>query len=302
MARPVVLAHGGAGSPSSNRDGPERAARRGLEVLLAGGSALDAVLATTVDLEDDPRFNAGTGSNLRLDGHTIEMDAGVMTSDGRSGAVAGLPAVKNPILVAAAVRARTNHVLLCGEGALRFARKLGFGEHDPLTDRARAKLAKARQALRGTEPTDDSELEKWRKLDLPAIWNFDRDVAQALTDTVGAVARDGSGGFAATASTGGTVLMLRGRVGDSPIVGAGFYAGPAGAVACTGIGEEIVRRFAAKTVYDLLAQGVRAEEAARRGVALFPGNVDAGILVVGAEDHAVASNRDMAAGTAEAPP
>lgn len=298
MARPVVLAHGGAGSPSGNRDGPERAARRGLDVLLAGGSALDAVLAATVDLEDDPRFNAGTGSNLRLDGHTIEMDAGVMTSDGRSGAVACVPAVKNPILVAAAVRERTNHVLLCGEGALSFARRLGFGWHDPLTERAREKLAKARRALGGTGG-DDPEMEKWRKLDLAAIWNFDRDVAQALTDTVGAVARDASGRFAATASTGGTVLMLRGRVGDSPIVGAGFYAGPAGAVACTGIGEEIVRRFAAKIVYDLLADGVSAADAARRGVASFPANVDAGILVVGAEDHAVVSNRDMASGTAE---
>ena len=106
--------------------------------------------------------------------------------------------------------------------------------------------------------------------------------------------RDNHGRFAATASTGGTLYMLRGRVGDSPLMGAGVYAGPHGAVAATGVGEEIVRRFLAKTVYDWLAEDVPPARAAARAVALFPDVVDVGVLVVGRTGHAVASNRNMA--------
>lgn len=88
--------------------------------------------------------------------------------------------------------------------------------------------------------------------------------------------------------------MLRGRVGDSPLMGCGVYAGPLGAVAATGVGEEIVRRFLAKTVYDWLAEGIAPARAAQRGVAMFPDIVDVGILVAGRDGHAIASNRDMA--------
>src|SRR5204863_9005046 len=101
------------------------AAEAARAVLAAGGEALAAALAATVVLEDDPRFNAGTGSNLRLDGRLIEMDASVMASDGRFGAVACVQRVKNPILVAARVM-ETPHLLLVGEGATAFARRTGF--------------------------------------------------------------------------------------------------------------------------------------------------------------------------------
>ena len=304
MSGPVLLTHGGAGAPKTYQDGAQRAAEHGLGVLRGGAAALDGVIAATVMLEDDPRFNAGTGSNLRLDGETLEMDAAVMTSDGRSGAVANLAAVQNPVLVAAEVRARTPHLLLAGEGALRFARRLGFPAYDASTDKARAKILEARRGLRG-EIDDDEEFGRWKDKDLRQLWNFAADCTiynseydLKMGDTVGAVARDGQGGFAAASSTGGTLVMLRGRIGDSPLIGCGLYAGPHGAVTATGVGEEIVRRFLSKTVYDWIATGVPAQVACELGIALFPHETGVGILAVSATGHGVASNREMPAGVA----
>jgi beta-aspartyl-peptidase (threonine type) len=309
----AILTHGGAGSPSSNADGPQAAAKAAQAVLQAGGDALAAALAATVVLEDDPRFNAGTGSNLRLDGRVIEMDASVMTSDGRFGGVACLQRVKNPILVAAKVR-DTPHLLIAGDGATAFARRLGFPDHDVTTDAARRKYERAIAELRGQGDghyADDAA--PWRAIAIEKLWNFSGDPWGAKRDdsgaprprvripgdegcdTVGAVIRDTEGRFAATASTGGTLYMLRGRVGDSPLMGCGVYAGPKGAVAATGIGEAIVRRFLSRTVYEWLEDGMPAQVAAERGVALYPNEVDIGLLVVGEADHAIASNRDMAA-------
>jgi isoaspartyl peptidase/L-asparaginase-like protein (Ntn-hydrolase superfamily) len=297
MSTPIVLAHGGAGASAAHRDGPERAARLALRALTSGGSALDAAIVATVDLEDDPRFNAGTGSNLRLDGETLEMDAAVMTSDGHSGAVANVAGVRNPVRVAAEVRARTPHLLLAGEGATAFARRLGFPAYDASTQKARDKLKWARDGVKGLVD-DDEEFGKWRAVDLARVWNFVREKDECLGDTVGAVARAADGTFAAACSTGGTLVMLRGRIGDTPLIGAGLYAGPAGAVTCTGTGEEIARRFTALRVYDWLAAGVPADEAARRGLALFPHEIGVGILAVGATSHAIVSNREMPAATA----
>jgi isoaspartyl peptidase/L-asparaginase-like protein (Ntn-hydrolase superfamily) len=260
---------------------------------------LAAAIAATMDLEDDPRFNAGTGSNFRLDGVTIEMDASVMTSDGRSGAVANLPAVKNPVPVAAEVRARTPHLLLAGAGALKFARKLGFAEHDPSTEKAKKKLAEAWRGVRG-EIDDDEEYGWWQHVDLPSLWNFDRALSDSYGSTVGAVARAVDGTFAAAASTGGTLLMLRGRIGDTPLIGCGLYAGPHGAVTATGTGEEIVRRFLSLRVYEWMAAGVPAQEACARGIALFPDAIGVGVIAVGVDGEGIASNREMPSGRAVA--
>lgn len=288
----AVLTHGGAASPSSNAGGCIQAAEAAKAILERGGGALSAALTATVWLEDDPRFNAGTGSNIRLDGQTIEMDASVMTSDGRFGSVACIERVKNPILVAAEVM-QTPHLMLAGAGATAFARRLGFADYDPTTEVAKAKYARALLDLKGRgDGSYADDAEPWKKLSPKELWNFESEPIDC--DTVGAVVRDRHGRFAATASTGGTVYMLRGRVGDSPLMGCGVYAGPLGAVATTGVGEEIVRRFLAKTVYDWLAEGLAPARAAQRGVAMFPDIVDVGILVVGKEGHAVASNRDMA--------
>ncbi|MFT3772042.1 MAG: isoaspartyl peptidase/L-asparaginase [Minicystis sp.] len=300
----AILTHGGAASPHHFSDGCTAAAERARAVLDAGGDALAAALEATVALEDDPRFNAGTGSNLRLDGRTIEMDASAMASDGRFGSVACIQAVKNPVLVAARVM-ETPHLLLVGEGATAFARRLGFPAYDPATEGAKKKYARAIAELAGKGDGDYAvDADPWRRMDLAKVWNFDGEpppVARIVDrddgegcDTVGAVVRDRHGRFAATASTGGTLYMLRGRVGDSPLMGAGVYAGPHGAVAATGVGEEIARRFLAKTVYDWLAEDVPPARAAQRAIAMFPEVIDAGLLVAGRDGQAVASNRNMA--------
>jgi isoaspartyl peptidase/L-asparaginase-like protein (Ntn-hydrolase superfamily) len=288
----AILTHGGAASPRALSDGCTTAAQRARAVLDEGGDAFAAALAATVVLEDDPRFNAGTGSNLRLDGQLVQMDAAVMASDGRFGGVACVEAVKNPVLVAARV-IDTPHLLLVGEGATAFARRLGFPAYDPVTEGAKKKYARCVAELRGTGDgayADDAA--PWKKVPPKQLWNFPGEPLDC--DTVGAVVRDAHGRFAATASTGGTLYMLKGRVGDSPLMGAGVYAGPHGAVCATGVGEDIVRNFLSKTIYDWLASGVPPQRAAQRAVALFPDVIDVGVLVIGKEGHAVASNRDMA--------
>lgn len=290
----LVLTHGGAASPSAHSDGCLAAAEAAGKLLAGGADAMAAALEATRLLEDEPRFNAGTGSNLRLDGMTAQMDAAIMTSDLRFGAVACIESVKNPVLVAARVMTDTPHLMLVGEGATAFARRLGFPEYDVVTERARTKFARAMAELRGEgDGTYAEDVAPWQGGKVEALWNF---AGEKHCDTVGAVVRDARGNFAATASTGGTVLMLRGRVGDSPILGCGLYAGPEGAVACTGIGEEIARRVLAKTVYDWLAQGLTPEEAGARAVALYPHEVDVGLLIASRTGHAVSANRDMARG------
>src|SRR5512140_1865060 len=179
--QPLLIVHGGAGAPATVKDGPENAAAHGLKTLLSGASALDAAIAAAVVVEDDPRFNAGTGSNLRLDGKTIEMDAAVMDSQGVFGAVMALQRTKNPILVARAV-ADTPHLMICGEGAIRLARKLGFPEYDVLTPRAIEKYQRWRTTLRENED-----------FDLTTHWNFGGEYRPH--DTIGSVARDATGGF-----------------------------------------------------------------------------------------------------------
>jgi L-asparaginase/beta-aspartyl-peptidase (threonine type) len=288
----VILTHGGVTSPQGHAPICERAAAEARGVLERGGEALAAAIAATGWLEDEPRFNAGTGSNLRLDGRTIEMDAAVMASDGRFGAVAAIERVKNPVLVAAKVL-ETPHLLLVGAGATAFARRLGFPEHDPLTDEARERYDRALAALDGGGDSDYADdAARFHALTARRFWNFDAEPIEC--DTVGAVVRDAHGRFAAAASTGGATYMLRGRVGDVPLLGAGIYAGPHGAVAATGVGEEIARRFLARTVYDWLADGVAPARAAQRGVAMFPDVIAVGVLVVGRTGQAIAANRNMA--------
>ncbi len=288
----AILTHGGAASPHAWSDGCAAAAERARSALTRGGTAMDAAIEATAAMEDDPRFNAGTGSNLRLDGAMIEMDASVMSSDGRFGAVACVQRVKNPILIARKVM-ETPHLLLVGEGATAFARRMGFPDHDPTTEGAKRKYARCVAELRGQGDGDYAEdAAPWKKTPPKALWNFPGEPIDC--DTVGAVVRDAHGHFAATASTGGTLYMLRGRVGDSPLMGCGVYAGPHGAVAATGVGEEIVRRFVAKTVYDWMAEGIPPVRAAQRAVAMFPDVVDVGLLVAGKNGQEIAANRKMA--------
>jgi L-asparaginase/beta-aspartyl-peptidase (threonine type) len=255
---------------------------KALAVMAGGTSALEGALAGVVVLEDDPRFNAGTGANIRLDGQTIQMDAACMDGDtGLFGAVAAIERVKNPVLVARKVM-DSPHLLIVGEGATRFARALGFPDYDPTCSENRAKFDRVQRLLKAADPRI---VDAWKGYDWKKAWNFPTPLKEALgtPDTVGCVTRDAQGRFAAAISTGGTTLTLYGRVGDVPMYGAGIYAGTRGAVACTGHGEEIIRHLIAKAVYDRLARGLSAQQAVDRTLAAFPATIDLGLIAVGPE-------------------
>ena len=251
----ALIAHGGAGNwrPGSEADAVEGlrvAVARGRAILKAGGSALDAVCATVVALEDDPNYNAGTGACLNFDGF-CELDACVMESrESRVGAVAALQRVKNPILVARKVMEETDHVMLAGEGAQRFARVMGFGDHDPITPARRADWESKRKQL-------DEVLGK-RGLKMR---RFLKDHPEYAGGTVGAAAVDMNGVLAAATSTGGVTMKLVGRVGDSPLAGAGNYASRHVAASATGTGEFVIRTLAARSISEAMERGASLRNA-----------------------------------------
>jgi L-asparaginase/beta-aspartyl-peptidase (threonine type) len=291
----AIVTHGGAGEPLAFTDGCERAARRGRDKMLETGDALDAAIAAVVVLEEDERFNAGTGSVLCLDGATIEMDASVMDTRGRLGAVAGVREVRNPVHLARAV-ADTPHVLLAGEGADRLARALGLERSQPIRDSQREKHAKVLRELAGSVPMmpgiDNRMFERF--------WNYKTPLQlppSAAHDTVGAVVRGPDGHFAVAGSTGGSAPSLLGRVGDTPIIGSGFYAGPLGAVAATGIGEHIIRHMLARTVYGWIEQGMPLQQALQRAIDLIDKDADTGLIAVTKTEAASCSNTHMPTGT-----
>lgn len=286
--RPFIVTHGGVGAKEETRDGPERAAEAGIMAFREGMGPMEAAVAAAVVLEDDPRFNAGTGSRFCIDGETIELDASVMDESGRMGAVAAMRGAKNPILVARAVM-DTPHVLLAGEGAEKFARWAGFEPYDPATDKARAFLAEGRKKLK------EGKVSPYNRPWLEFMKRYPVLEEMEAVDTIGAVASDGAGKFAAANSTGGSALMLRGRVGDSAHFGAGLWAGPAGAVATTGIGEHIIRTLAAKEIYDKLAGGMGAQDAAQWGLALVEETIPFGAIIAARDGHGIAANKSMPA-------
>ncbi len=208
---PCIVVHGGAGAVSeasieARLNGCREAALRGWEILAQGGSALDAVTAAVVSLEDNPLFNAGTGSPLNAAGE-IELDASIMDgARGRAGAVGAVKRIRNPIALARRVLEDGKYVLLVGDGGTRFAQEQGITlcEHSELV----------------------TEKQKRR-------WN-------EKFGTVGCVALDDQTRFAAATSTGGLFGKRPGRVGDSAIIGAGTWADSNVAVSCTGIGEAIM--------------------------------------------------------------
>jgi beta-aspartyl-peptidase (threonine type) len=294
----AAIAHGGVGSPPELSDGCRAAVNAALEAIDRGEDPLAAAIAGVVVLEDDPRFNAGTGSRVRLDGKSVQMDAAVMRSwDSRFGAVAVIENVKNPVLVARAVL-DTPHVVLAGDGATRFARSLGMPEYDPATEERKQQAQAVIERLRRRDPTLSLE---WFKFDWRSRWNFETTIEEAGlsetdvgSDTVGVAVRGPDGRFGVALSTGGTVLTLRGRVGDVPILGAGLFAGPRGAVAATGVGERIIEATLSRRVYDWMAAGDHPAIAAQRGVDELEKNGDIGLIVIGERDMAAKSDRPMA--------
>lgn len=233
-----ILVHGGAGPTASDDDatsasqGCLRAAQAGHEVLARGGSALDAVEAATRVLEDDPNFNAGFGAVLN-DAGEVELDASIMDGDTlATGAVASVRTVKNPVSLARAVMQHSPHVLLAGPGADAFARTRGIPAIDPqslVTPRARRRFEARRKDTHGT---------------------------------VGAVALDAHGRLAAATSTGGTNGKLPGRVGDTPLIGAGTCADSRlGAASATGVGEYVIRLSLTRRLLDRLDRGLSPDAA-----------------------------------------
>ncbi len=298
---PMVVVHGGAGGDKQDEDGCRAAAQAGLNKLHEGQDALAAAVGAVVVLEDDGRFNAGSGAVLCLDGCTVELDAAVMDTRGTLGAVACLRRVKNPVLVAQAVAA-SPHWLLAGEGAERFARTAGFAPHLAIGEKPRARHAQLMRQLDQAEAVlpgiDNGAFARHWNYAVPYGATPSAPRADGACDTVGAVARDQEGHFAVACSTGGSAPSLLGRVGDTPIIGSGFYAGPHGAVAVTGIGEHIVRHLLAFSVYQWMAQGVPLYQALRRGVDLFDTRVDVGLIAIGRDDAGSLSNRPMPVGEA----
>jgi L-asparaginase / beta-aspartyl-peptidase len=238
--KPSIIVHGGAGpikddSLTARLQGCEAAARAGWEVLQRGGSALDAVEAAVVVLEDNPLFNAGTGSTLNSLGK-IEMDAAIMEGQSlRAGAVAAVSGIKNPIRLARRVIEDGRHVLFVGEGASLFARQIGFPECAP-------------EML-----TVSREQKRW----------------DSAHGTVGSVAFDTQGNLAAATSTGGIFNKLPGRVGDSPLIGCGTYADEWGAASCTGQGEAIIRLVLGQRAIAFLEDGRKPNVAAKMSVKLL---------------------------------
>jgi len=246
--KPIIIVHGGAGDwPSELHNqglrGVRIAAHRGFRVLSRQGSALDAVEAGIVAMEDNPVFNAGRGSTLNLVGE-IETDAAIMDGRTLQGAgVALLRDIKNPIKVARIVMDKTDHVLIAGAAARQLALAGGLAKSDlRVSKRVKAwkeglhKLKNNKvQYLSGTSP----EI-------------LHRFLAKS-SDTVGALALDNDGDVAAACSTGGVSLKLPGRIGDSAVLGAGLYAdNKSGAATATGIGEQAMRLVISKAACDLM--------------------------------------------------
>ncbi len=250
---PAIVVHGGAGIYGDEAlpeavAGVAAAAAAGFALLRAGGSAVEGVLAAVRALEDDLAFNAGTGAVLTSEG-TVEHDASLM--DGRdlsAGAVGALVGFKNPVAAADEVRRASPHVFMVGEGAARFARERGLEQVDPaalVTPKQRAKwLAERERRLAGLAAG-----------------------APLKHGTVGAVALDAQGHVAAATSTGGTFFKLPGRVGDSPVIGAGSYADDAaGAASATGQGEAILRVTLTRAAVDRMRAGASAQRAAEDSI------------------------------------
>ncbi len=247
-----LIVHGGSGAVPSNADirqaACDRAANTAWSRLERGASAVEVVELAIGLLEDEPVFNAGTGSDLQADGQ-IRMDASLMAADGRAGAVAQVPGLRNPIRLARYVLEQDAHVMLSGEAAFQLGLRIGLEQAVVATP---AKVAYWRRHL------DDAG----RRLDYAAMATaWKRDNAVRL-GTVGCVALDAAGGLAAGTSTGGTALCYPGRVGDTAVIGAGTYCTPKAGVSMTGLGERMLRLLSAKRLCDLVANGLTLDRAA----------------------------------------
>jgi beta-aspartyl-peptidase (threonine type) len=282
MGKIAIAIHGGAGTilksemtaekETAYKNALREALRAGHLVLRQGGSALDAVESAVRSMEDSPLFNAGRGSVFTSAG-THEMDASVMEGKSReAGAVSLVQGVRNPVSLARLVMERTDHVFLAGEGAMEFARSMDCPFEAPGYFH------------------DDFRYQQWQ--DLKGTDGFQLDHStnkEQKFGTVGAVALDQQGNIAAATSTGGMTNKRFGRVGDSPMIGAGTYANNATcAVSCTGSGEFFIRAVVAYDVSCLMEhKGLSLADASREVVMkrLPQINGDGGLVALDAQGH-----------------
>ena len=257
MEKFSIAIHGGAGTLVKGMMTPQleatykahlaEALQKGYNVLAEGGTALDAVGKAVVALEDSHLFNAGKGSVFTASG-THEMDASIMDGKNlKAGAVSLIHGIKNPILLARDVMEQSNHVFLAGDGAMKFAESLGYKLESP------------------EYFYDEFRYKQWLEIKDSDAFQLDHTVKKdSKFGTVGAVACDAYGNLAAATSTGGMTNKRFGRVGDSPMVGAGTYANNnTCAVSCTGSGEFFIRGVVAYDVSCLMEyKGLTLEEAA----------------------------------------
>lgn len=259
-----LMVHGGAGALDNVKDDKTAfrylesirgVLKHGRDVMELGGSALQAVEACASLLEDDPVFNAGCGSVLNESGK-VEMDAAIM--DGRdlsAGAIAAVDNIANPVQLARLVMSKSEHVMLIAEGAMRFADHCDMERVSENYFYTPDRVEQLRQA----------RLQHKIMLDHDAT---EEDTEDQKYGTIGAIAMDPKGNLAAATSTGGIVNKRMGRVGDSPIIGAGVYAdNETCAVSATGFGEDFMRSVIAKTISDFMyMQGMDANQATAAGI------------------------------------
>ncbi|MEM0014249.1 MAG: isoaspartyl peptidase/L-asparaginase [Zestosphaera sp.] len=272
--RGVVVVHAGAGTwryldEALVKKVVTDALTSGAEVLERGGSALESAVEATVKLEDSGVLNAGLGSVLDIRGD-ISMDAGVMDGwSGKAGAVAAVKYPKNPVVLARKVLELTDHILLAGSAADELAARLELPQHPGPSERARRRYEEALSRIKSGDLIFKKSLELAREL--------------GYVDTVGAIALDSEGRLAAAVSTGGVILKFPGRVGDSAIPGAGFFANRYGAAVATGIGETIMMSMLSYRAVKLINEGYLADTAAGMAIQYHTslyGRDTAGLIVL----------------------
>jgi len=249
---------------------------RGMAVLKKGGDTLDAVLAVVTAVEDDPNDDSVGYGGLPNEEGEVELDACVMHGPTRrAGSVASIRKIKNPSLVARVVMERTNHVMLAGDGARRFAVDQGFQEMNLLTERSRiAWLAWKAKSSKNWRPGLDSP--EWKQelaglLDTPEkrAWapHIEEVVTHPSTGTINCLAVDANANISGTTTTSGLSWKIPGRVGDSPIIGAGLFVdGDVGAAGSTGKGEENIKISGGHTIVEAMRRGASPTDACLEAV------------------------------------
>lgn len=237
-----------------------RATQKAIELIRAGSDPLDAVIAGVNLVEDDPNdMSVGYGGLPNEEGE-VELDAQVMHGPtGRCGAVAALKYIKNPSQVARLVMEKTDHVLLVGEGALRFALAFGFKKENLLTDRAREMWLQWREQRSPIDHWTDNKISSPKQSSTASSFVFDRD---RYTGSISCLAVDAAGNLAGVSTTSGLAYKVPGRVGDLAVIGAGLFVdNEVGAAGSTGWGEDNIRVAGAHTIVECLRRGMSPTDA-----------------------------------------